>query len=99
MVQILIVEDELIIAEDISNMLQKMGYDVIGIAMDFDEAVTILENNKPDLILLDINLNGKSDGIDLANVINGKCKIPFIYITSYSDASTLERAKNTNPII
>jgi DNA-binding LytR/AlgR family response regulator len=98
MVQILIVEDELIIAEDISNMLEKMGYDVIGIAMDFDEAVTVLETKKPDLILLDINLNGKNDGIDLANVINGKCKIPFIYLTSYSDATTLERAKNSNPL-
>lgn len=98
MVQIVIVEDELIIAEDVSNMLTRKGYEVIGIAMDYDEAIAILKVNKPDLILLDVNLNSKKDGIDLANTINEFYGIPFIFTTSYSDSTTLERAKKSNPI-
>ncbi|MCF6133185.1 LytR/AlgR family response regulator transcription factor [Flavobacterium wongokense] len=98
MVKILIVEDELIIAEDVSNMLTKMGYDIVGNAMDYDEALSILASVTPDLILLDVNLHGKKDGIDLANTINEKYKVPFVYTTSYSDSATLQRAKATNPI-
>lgn len=98
MIQILIVEDELIIAEDVKNSLIKKGFDVLGIAMDYDEAISILKLNKPDLILLDVNLNSVKDGIDLANTINEYYVIPFIFTTSYSDSSTLERAKKTNPI-
>jgi DNA-binding LytR/AlgR family response regulator len=98
MVKILIVEDELIIAEDVKSMLTKMGYEIVGNAMDYDEAISILEESTPDLVLLDINLNGKKDGIDLANTINVKYKTPFIYTTSYSDSVTLERAKQTKPI-
>ena len=98
MIQILIVEDELIIAEDVKNSLIKKGFDVLGIAMDYDEAISILKLNKPDLILLDVNLNSVKDGIDLANTINEYYGIPFIFTTSYSDSSTLERAKKTNPI-
>src|SRR6187402_3159022 len=98
MVRILIVEDELIIAEDVRNMLTKMNYEIVGNAMDYDEALSILNDNKPDLILLDVNLNGRKDGIDLAVTINDTCKVPFIYTTSYSDSATIERAKVTNPI-
>lgn len=98
MVKILIVEDELIIAEDVKNMLTYMEYDVIDVAMDYDEAITILKDKKPDLILLDVNLNSHKDGIDLAELINEKYKIPFIFTTSYSDSLTLNRAKNTHPI-
>lgn len=98
MVKILIVEDELIIAEDVRNMLSSIGYEVIDVAMDFDDAVAILEKQKPDLILLDVNLNSHKDGIDLAELINEKHKIPFIFTTSYSDSATINRAKNTNPV-
>lgn len=98
MVKILIVEDELIIAEDVKNMLTYMEYEVVDVAMDYDEAITILESQKPDLILLDVNLNSHKDGIDLAELINEKYKIPFIFTTSYSDSFTLNRAKNTHPI-
>lgn len=98
MVNILLVEDELIIAEDMSNILEKIGYNVIGVAIDFDEAVEILEKEKPDLILLDINLSGKRDGIELAEEINKRFSIPFIFTTSYADSATLERAKNVNPV-
>jgi len=99
MIKILIVEDELIIAEDIKSILQEQGYNVIGIAMDYNEAVKLLNHKeKPDLVLLDVNLNDNKDGIDLAQYINEHYKIPFIFATSYSDSQTLERAKATNPI-
>jgi len=98
MMRILIIEDELIISRDMTAMLTKMGYDVIGDAMDFDEAMEILERETPDLILLDINLNGKRDGIDVAEAINDRFQVPFIFTTSYSDAATLERARKTNPV-
>ncbi|MCP9767178.1 DNA-binding response regulator [Lacihabitans sp. LS3-19] len=97
MVKILLVEDEGIIAADMENMLSKMGYDVLETAMDYDEAIEILEVETPDLILLDVNLGGKKDGIDLAEVINERFKIPFIFTTSYSDGPTIERAKKVNP--
>lgn len=96
--RILIIEDELIISQDMTNLLTQMGYEVIGDAMDFDEAMDILERDTPDMILLDINLNGKRDGIDVAEEINKRFQIPFIFTTSYSDAATLERARNTNPV-
>jgi len=98
MVRILIIEDELIISQDMTTMLTKMGYEVIGDAMDYDEAIEILERETPDLILLDVNLNGKKDGIDVAEEINRRFHIPFIFTTSYSDSATLERAHNTNPV-
>lgn len=98
MVRILIVEDELIISRDMTAMLEKMGYEVIGDAMDFAEAISILEKETPDLILLDVNLNGKRDGIDLAEEINKRFQIPFIFTTSYSDTATLQRARDTNPL-
>ncbi|HEY0047214.1 MAG TPA: response regulator [Flavobacterium sp.] len=98
MVRILIIEDELIISRDMTAMLTRMGYEVIGDAMDFDEAIEILERETPDLILLDINLNGKRDGIEVAAEINRRFQIPFIFTTSYSDAATLERARKTNPV-
>ena len=98
MLKILLVEDELIIAEDMTNMLERIGYEVIGSAIDFEEAIEILENEKPDLILLDVNLGGKRDGIDLAEEINKRFDIPFIFTTSYTDGPTIERAKKTHPI-
>ncbi len=98
MIKILIVEDELIIAEDMANMLEKMGYEVTGNAMDADEAIEFLNQSKPDLILLDINLGGKKDGITLAGEINEKYQVPFIFTTSYTDGNTIERAKKVNPI-
>ncbi|HEX8269608.1 MAG TPA: response regulator [Flavobacterium sp.] len=98
MVSILVVEDELIISHDMCSMLIKMGYDVIGDAMDYDEAISLLEKQTPDLILLDINLNGRRDGIDLATEINRRFQIPFIFTTSHSDPATLQRARETNPV-
>lgn len=98
MIKILIVEDELIIAEDLANSLRKMNYEVIGIAMDFEEAIEIIASNTPDLMLLDINLGSDKDGIQLAEELNKKYQIAIIFTTSYADSATLERAKKVNPI-
>ncbi len=102
MLKVLLVEDELIIAEDMTNMLERMGYEVVGSAMDFEEAIEILEvekaeNRQIDLILLDVNLGGKRDGIHLAEEINKRFEIPFIFTTSLTDGATIERAKKVNP--
>ncbi len=98
MIKILLVEDELIIAADMEYMLEKMGYTITGTAMDATEALELLAANKPDLILMDINLGGKKDGVMLAEEINEKYQVPFIYTTSHTDATTIERAKKTNPV-
>ena len=97
MIKILLVEDELIIAEHLTILLENIGCEIVGSAIDFDEAIAILETEKPDLILLDINLGGKKDGVDLAEEINRRFDIPFIFTTSHSDSVTLERAKKVNP--
>ncbi len=97
MTKILIVEDEPIIAEDLSMILRTNGYNVIGIAHNGSHALDILHNRKPDLALLDISLDSSMNGIELAQIINQKYKIPFIYITSFSDEHTLNLAKKTYP--
>lgn len=98
MIKILIVEDELIIAQDMIDILEKMGYDVMENAMDAEETFEILSKEAPDLILLDINLSGGRDGISIAKEINDKYKIPFIFTTSYTDGPTIERAKEVMPL-
>ena len=96
-IDILIVEDERIIAEDIKMMLQNMGYGVCGIASSSDEAVALALNLNPDLILMDIRLNGPIDGIETAEIIHEERDVPIIYVTAYADEQTLQRAKITGP--
>jgi DNA-binding LytR/AlgR family response regulator len=96
-IQVLIVEDELIIAEDMKGMLQELGYEVIGIASDYDEAEEILGIGVPDIALIDIHLRGDEDGITLAHSIRKRYDIPTVFITSYSDKATVERAKQAQP--
>ena len=98
MLKILLVEDNIIMTERMKMMLGQIGYKIIGSAIDFEEAIEILEITKPDLILLDIVLSGKKDGIDLGEAINKKYHIPFIFTTSFTDGATIERARKTNPI-
>lgn len=96
-VRVLIVEDEPLIAENIAMYLNNHDYEVAGIAYDYEEGIMKLENEKPDIVLLDINLDGKLDGIDLAKYIHEKIMIPYIFLSSYSDKITLERAKKVQP--
>jgi DNA-binding LytR/AlgR family response regulator len=94
---ILIVEDNSFISEDLAAQLLVGGYEVTGQAFDFDEALGFLKDKKPDLVLLDINLNGENSGIDIAREINSKYGIPFVYITSHSDPATLKKVNETKP--
>lgn len=96
-IKVLIVEDEPLIARDIQKHLASINYETIGIAYRSENALDMLATRQPDIAILDINIKGSMDGIDIANVINTKHHIPFIYLTSYADKNTLERAKPTLP--
>ena len=96
--KILIVEDEPLIADNIAFVLEDEDYSVVGKAIDTDEAMNLIDSEKPDIIMLDISLDDEDeDGIDLANIINEKYQIPFIFVTSHSDKLTINRVKKTNP--
>lgn len=95
--KILIVEDESLVALDISDMLVRLGYDVLPSAITFDEALNSLENALPDLVLIDINLGGGKTGLDLGQHIRSKYDIPFIFITSHSDKATVSLAAELHP--
>ncbi|MFK5958245.1 MAG: response regulator [Lutibacter sp.] len=95
--KILIVEDEPIIASDIEMSLEEIGYEVIGIEENAESALQSIKNNKPDLVLLDINLEGDMDGIILAQDINLYFNIPFVFLTSNTDNLTINRVKRTKP--
>jgi len=98
MKKVLIVEDEVIIAIDLKSKLQQLGYTVQNIVHNSDVLTDKLILHKPDLILLDINIMGSRNGIEMAHIINEEHKIPFIYVTSYTDKHTLDEVKKTNPL-
>jgi PAS domain S-box-containing protein len=95
--QILIVEDESIVAEDIKATVQKMGYSVSAVVSSGEDAVSEAEEKRPDLILMDIMLKGKMNGIEAAGRIRSTCNIPVIYLTAYADEKIIGEAKLTEP--
>ena len=95
--KILIVEDEAIVAEDVRNSLQSLGYEISTIVSSGDEAITKIEEDRPDLVLMDIVLKGDMDGIEAASQIHSRFNIPVVYLTAFTDNKTLERAKHTEP--
>jgi len=95
--KILIVEDEMIIAADISMHLSQLGYEVIGIQTRGEDAINTLEVNRPDLILMDIILAGKMNGIETAIHIKNTSKVPVIFLTSNSDDATFQKAIEAQP--
>lgn len=97
-ISVLIVEDEFSIAMDIEMRLKKMGYYVSGIANTYKDALSLLLEKHVDIVLLDINLNSKKSGIDLAEIINTKFDIPIVFITAYSDQKTFSEALEHNPM-
>jgi DNA-binding LytR/AlgR family response regulator len=94
--KILISEDEVIIAEDIAACLEELGYETCAIDAGEDTLEKIRET-QPDLVLLDINLKGDADGIEIGSRIKEEFGIPFIYLTAYADKDTVDRAKKTEP--
>jgi len=96
--KIFIVEDDAIIAQLIEHHLIEFGYHVLDIVHDSERALDKINNLSPDLVLLDINILGSRDGIEVAKVIQSKHNIPYIFLTALSDSSTLERAQELEPI-
>ncbi|RPI40174.1 MAG: response regulator [Methanoregulaceae archaeon] len=95
--KILLVEDDDVIARVADWRLKNLGYTVCGRATNGAEAMELVVNAKPDLVLMDINIRGDVDGIETAKMIKDGFKIPVVYVTSHSDGPTLERAKATHP--
>ena len=95
--QILVVEDENIVAKDVENRLKNMGYKVPAVSATGEDAIMKAEEHRPDLVLMDIMLKGTMDGVTAAEKIRHQFNIPVIYVTAYSDQSTLDRAKISEP--
>lgn len=96
-VRILIVEDEMIIAANISLELTALGYEVCGIIPRGEEALIHVREDKPDIVLMDINLKGKLDGIETIEKMKQEQDIPVIYLTANADDEHFNRAKSTRP--
>ena len=97
MTKILIVEDETIVALDTKSTLIKLGYEVIDIVTNYDEAVSSFSNNKPDIILMDIYLNHSLSGIEISKKINKISNTPIIFMSAYCDDEILSQAAKTEP--
>ncbi|WP_020569452.1 LytR/AlgR family response regulator transcription factor [Neolewinella persica] len=95
--KILMVEDDMIIAADVSMQLTKLGYEVIGINTRGEDALNTIEGNRPDIILMDIMLTGKMNGIETAQIILEKHQVPLIFLTSNSDDATFQQASAAKP--
>jgi PAS domain S-box-containing protein len=93
----MIVEDDRIVAKDLQNSLENFGFDITAIVSSGREAIEKAKEDRPDLVLMDIILKGEIDGIEAADQIRNQFNIPVVYLTAYSDAKVLERAKVTEP--
>ncbi|MCF4102538.1 response regulator [Gillisia sp. M10.2A] len=96
--KILIVEDDMIIAANISLQLTNLGYEITGIVCRGEDAILHVQENKPDILLLDIHLKGKLDGIETAKLIQSKNELSLIYLTANSDDATFSIARETHPM-
>jgi AmiR/NasT family two-component response regulator len=96
--KVLIVEDEFFIALDNQDQIEELGHTVVGIASSAEQAVGMAEREKPDVVLMDIRLNGLRDGIDAAAEIGDRYGIASIFLTANTDPATLQRAEQTRPL-
>lgn len=95
--RILIVEDDAMIAESMTDILLTLDHEVAGLASDAQTALQMVKDLNPDLALLDIQINGEEDGIDLAEKLSQEVNMPFIFTTAFADSDTIERAKELGP--
>jgi PAS domain S-box-containing protein len=95
--RILVVEDEAIVARNIKHRLERLGYTVPSIARTGQEALDQAEDTQPDLVLMDVRLQGEIDGIEAADKIRSRLDVPVVYLTGYADETTLQQAKITEP--
>jgi DNA-binding LytR/AlgR family response regulator len=96
-IKILIVEDNVIIADDMQSMLEEIGYEIVDNVIVYEQAVEVLKSQQVDLVLIDIILASDKTGIDLGKHIRENYDIPFIFVTSNSDRATVENAKTVKP--
>jgi two-component system, response regulator PdtaR len=96
-INILLVEDEAIVALDLAKGLERDGYEVAGIADSAEEALEIFRSKEIDIVLMDVNIIGDKDGIETAMELLKYRQVPLIYLTAFTDAGTIERAKHTHP--
>jgi len=96
-INVLVVEDESIVAMDIKQSLKKLGYDIAGVLASAEKAIELVKESKPDIILMDITLAGERSGTEAGEEIRDKFNIPVIYITAHTDEKTIQRAKRTTP--
>jgi PAS domain S-box-containing protein len=96
--RILIVEDERIVANDIQQTLTELGYQVSAVASSADEALERARESTPDLVLMDIRIQGPVDGIAAAALLRDRYGVPIVYLTAHADQATIERAKRTEPL-
>ncbi len=95
--KVLIVEDEVFVARDLQMNLEQMGYTVISMVPSGEQAIQKIEEERPDIVLMDIVLQGEMDGIETADIIHSKFDIPVIYLTAHGEEMIFERAKKTGP--
>src|SRR5689334_7729963 len=96
--RILVVEDQGIVAADIARGLEDAGYEIAGVATSGESAILKASGSCPDLVLMDIRLNGSMDGIETAGLLQEQFDVPVIYLTALADRGTLDRAKKTEPM-
>jgi PAS domain S-box-containing protein len=94
---VLIVEDERVIAKDIQQTLRGMGYDAFAIASSAEEAIARVSERCPDLVLMDIRIEGARDGIETARLLSALHDVPVVFLSAHADEATLERAKKVGP--
>jgi two-component system, response regulator PdtaR len=94
--KVLIVEDDKLLALVEERLVERLGFEVVGTAVSGEDAVSLVRENQPDIILMDISLKGEMDGIDAVEIIRKKYNIPVIYLSGNSDKFNFERAKKTN---
>lgn len=95
--RILIVEDDISIAENIQEILELLGYVNIDIANSANQCIKVIKKYRPDLVFMDIKLKGDKDGIELGEIVKQMVDAPLVFVTSYSDPTIIERAKRISP--
>lgn len=91
-IKILIAEDDVLISEELSGILEDFGYEVVGIAEDYEAAVEIIDTKPIDIAILDINMQGREQGFEIAAYLAENFTIPYLFLSSYSDLETLKKA-------
>jgi PAS domain S-box-containing protein len=94
---LLIVEDEALVAADLGQLLGQLGFGIVGVAHSGDEALRLAAEKRPDLVLMDIRISGAMDGIETAELVSSRFDIPVVYLTAHGDTPTIDRAKLSRP--